>query len=126
MITYPTSELEEDAEGREDDGEDDVDAGGGAHDRSSFLILMSRWWMRWAMQNSGAEQADGVEKRICPGFPYIDGERSQVWMDGDGESARWSRGETGEGGDNIRSTRVGLKTGTRWRPRRRRVIKTLG
>jgi hypothetical protein len=38
---YPATELEEDAEGREDDGDDDVDAGGRAHDRSPFLILMN-------------------------------------------------------------------------------------
>jgi hypothetical protein len=45
---YPASELEEDAEGREDDGDDDVDAGGRAHGRSigrsPFLVLIS--WSR--------------------------------------------------------------------------------
>ena len=35
---YPAAELEEDAEGREDDGEDDVDAVGRArHGRRSFV-----------------------------------------------------------------------------------------
>jgi len=38
----PASELEEDAEGREDDGDDDVDAGGRAHGRSLNASSLGR------------------------------------------------------------------------------------
>ena len=69
-LGYPASELEEDAEGREDDGEDDLDAGGGAHDRSPlFLALMNRW-MNYRSSSKlceADEQEDGVEKRISAG-----------------------------------------------------------
>jgi hypothetical protein len=44
--------------------------------------------VNYGKKQSRARQAEGVEKQMSPGSLYIDGERSQGWMEGDGKRTR--------------------------------------